>query len=81
MLESFANDSVVVDLTIDCKSNGLICVGKGLGSTLNTNDTQTFVSKNCNLLVLRDKTQNFVSYLCCSQYSFLTNLDHGDGTA
>lgn len=32
--EGFAKDSVVVDLSVDSKHNGIIMVGKGLRATL-----------------------------------------------
>jgi hypothetical protein len=47
VLEPLSDDSVVVDFAVDSKGDALVAVGKWLGSTVNTNDTQTFVSKNC----------------------------------
>lgn len=44
--QGFPNDSVVVDLAVDCECNGLVLVGKGLRSTVNTDNTQTLVSKD-----------------------------------
>lgn len=52
-LQSFPDDSVVVNLAIDCKGNALVLVRNWLRSTFNTNDTQTLVSKNWLLLVIR----------------------------
>jgi hypothetical protein len=50
-LQRFSNDSVVVDFAIDSKSNALILVGKRLSSTVDTNNTQTFMGKNWEVLV------------------------------
>lgn len=50
-LQCFANDSVVVDLAIDSKSNALILVGKRLSSTVNPNNTKTLMRKNLEALV------------------------------
>jgi len=50
-LQRFSNDSVVVDFAIDSKSNAFILVGKWLSSTVNTNNTQTFVGENLEVLV------------------------------
>jgi hypothetical protein len=50
VLESFSNESVVVDFAIDSKGNAFIAVGEWLGSTVDTNNTQTFVSKDCEVL-------------------------------
>lgn len=81
-LEGLSNDSVVVDLTVDGKGNSLIAVGKWLSSTVDTDDTQTFVGKNYMLLVttlwFADQLQ---SYLCCWPKSFHSNLVLCDGTA
>lgn len=49
--ECFSDDTMVVDLAIDSKGNGLILVGKWLSTTVDTNNTQTFVGKNCKELV------------------------------
>ena len=51
-LQSLPNDSVVVDLAIDCKCNAVVLVGNWLRSTVNTDDTQTLVSKDWLLLVI-----------------------------
>jgi hypothetical protein len=51
-LQRFSNDSVVVNFAIDSKSNALILVGKRLSSTVNTNNTQTFVGKNLEVLII-----------------------------
>ena len=50
-LQCFSNDSVVVYFAIDSKGNALILVGKRLSSTVNTNNTQTFVGENLEVLV------------------------------
>jgi hypothetical protein len=50
-LQSLPDNSVVVDLAIDRKGNALVLVGKWLRSAVNTDDTQTLVSKNWLLLV------------------------------
>jgi hypothetical protein len=50
-LEGLSNDSMVVDLAIDSQGNSLITVGKWLSSTIDTNDTKTFVGKNCKVSV------------------------------
>ena len=50
VLEGFANNSVVVDLAIDCQGDGLVGVGKRLGSAINADNTQTFVSKDLKLV-------------------------------
>jgi hypothetical protein len=47
VLETFANESVVIDFTIDCKGNSFIFVGEWLRATVNSNDTQTLVCENC----------------------------------
>ena len=62
-LQRFPNDSVVVDFAIDSKSNTLILVGKRLGSTANTNDTQTFVSKDFEVLVRVSNADFFAEFL------------------
>jgi hypothetical protein len=62
-LQRFPNDSVVVDFAIDSKSNTLILVSKRLGSTANTNDTQTFVSKDFEVLVRVSNADFFVEFL------------------
>ncbi len=46
VLESFANDSVVVYFAINSKGNGLIAVSERLRSRIDTNDGKTFVGKN-----------------------------------
>ena len=45
-LESFSNDSVVVDLAIDRERNALILVGEWLCSTVDSHNTQTLMSKD-----------------------------------
>jgi hypothetical protein len=45
-LEPFSNDSVVVDFAIDCKCNAFVRVGKRLGSTVDSYNTQPLVGKN-----------------------------------
>ena len=62
-LQRFSNDSVVVDFAIDSKSNTLILVSKRLGSTANTNDTQTFVSKDFEVLVRVSNADFFAEFL------------------
>jgi hypothetical protein len=62
-LQRFPNDSVVVDFAIDSKSNTLILVSKRLGSTANTNDTQTFVSKDFEVLVRVSNADFFAEFL------------------
>jgi hypothetical protein len=54
---------VVVDFAIDSKSNTLILVSKRLGSTANTNDTQTFVSKDFEVLVRVSNADFFAEFL------------------
>ena len=61
-LQRFPNDSVVVDFAIDSKSNTLILVSKRLGSTANTNDTQTFVSKDFEVLVRVSNADSFAEF-------------------
>jgi len=46
-LKSLADNSMVVNLSIDSKSNALILVGKRLGTRVNSHDAQTFMSENC----------------------------------
>jgi hypothetical protein len=46
LLQRFSDDSVVVNLAIDSKGNGLIPVGKRLRTTVDTNNTQTLVGKD-----------------------------------
>jgi hypothetical protein len=76
-LQRFSNDSVVVDFAIDSKSNTVILVGKRLSSTVNTNNTQTFVGKNLEVLVIAsDAISIAASYLCCWPCNFPTNLGH-----
>jgi hypothetical protein len=62
-LQRFPNDSVVVDFAIDSKSNTLILVSKRLGSTANTNNTQTFVSKDFEVLVRVSNADSFAEFL------------------
>ena len=50
-LESFSNNPVVVNLPIDSKGNALIVVGKRLGTRFNPYNAQTFVGKDCQMLV------------------------------
>jgi hypothetical protein len=78
LFQRLSNDSVVINLAIDCKGNGFILVGKRLRSTVNTNNTQTFVGKNFDALVIASKVRPLrrFSYLCCWPYNFPTNLDH-----
>lgn len=82
-LESLSNDSVVVDLAIDSKGNGLITVGKWLSSTIDTDNAQTLVGKDLKGLatpIFTDQSP-ILSYLCCWQQSFHSNLVLCDGTA
>ena len=58
LLQCLSNDSVVVNLAIDSKGNGLILVGKWLRSTVDTDNTQTFVGKNLEVLVLGREVDN-----------------------
>ena len=51
LLQPLSDQSVVVYLAIDCKRNGLILVGNWLRTTVNTNDTQTLMGKNWEMLV------------------------------
>jgi hypothetical protein len=46
VLESFTDDSVVVNLAIDSKGYALITVGEWLSSGIDTNNGETLVSKN-----------------------------------
>lgn len=62
-LQRFPNDSMVVDFAIDSKSNTFILVSKRLGSTANTNDTQTFVSKDFEVLVRVSNADSFAEFL------------------
>jgi len=74
-LQALPDDSVVVNFAIDCKSNVLILVGKGLRATLHTNDTQTLVSKNWPVVShTNPKVLPLNTYWCCWQGSFQTNL-------
>jgi hypothetical protein len=50
--QCLANDSVVVDFTVDSKGNAVVFVGKWLRSTVDTDDTQTLMSKDCEVLVI-----------------------------
>jgi hypothetical protein len=54
---------VVVDFAIDSKSNTFIPVSKRLGSTANANDTQTFVSKDCEVSVRLSNADSFAEFL------------------
>jgi hypothetical protein len=54
---------VVVDFAIDSKSNTLILVSERLGSTANTNDTQTFVSKDFEVLARVSNADSFAEFL------------------
>jgi hypothetical protein len=45
-LESFSNNSMVIDFSVDCQGDALVAVREGLSSAFNTHNTQTFVSKN-----------------------------------
>ncbi len=54
---------MVIDLAIDSKSKTLILVSKRLGSTANTNDTQTFVSKDFEVLVRVSNANAFAEFL------------------
>lgn len=54
---------MVVDFAIDSKSNTLILVSERLGSTANTNDTQTFVSKDFEVLVRVSNADSFAEFL------------------
>lgn len=62
-LQRFPNDAVVVDFAIDSKSNTLILVSERLGSTANTNDTQTFVSKDFEVLARVSNADSFAEFL------------------
>ena len=46
-LEPLSDDSVVVNFSIDSKSNALILVGEWLGPGVNSHNAQTFMSENC----------------------------------
>ena len=50
--QTFANNSVVVDFSVDSKCNAIIVVGKWLGTTVNAYDAQSFMGKNCKMSVL-----------------------------
>lgn len=65
-LQRFSNDSVVVDLAIDRKGYGLILVGKRLSSTVNTNNTQTLMGKNLEVLVMPSNLNSLVGFLTCA---------------
>lgn len=74
VLQSFSDDSVVVYLAIDCKSNALVFGGKRLRTTLDTDDTQTLVSKDCPPVSDNNpKLLPFKTYWCCWQDSCQTN--------
>lgn len=47
VLETFADESMVVNFAIDSKGNALIAVGQRLSTRINTNDRQTFVGQHC----------------------------------
>jgi hypothetical protein len=44
--QCLANDSVVVDFAVDSKGNAVVLVGKWLRATVDTDDTQTLMSKD-----------------------------------
>ena len=62
-LQRFSNDSVVVNLAIDSKGNALILVGKRLRSTVDTNNTQTFMGKNFEVLVIASRVLSNADFL------------------
>jgi hypothetical protein len=62
-LQRFSNDSVVVDFAIDSEGNAFILVGKRLSSTVNTDNTQTFVGQNCKVLVTASNANSFADSL------------------
>lgn len=78
VLESFTDDSVVVDLAIDSKCNALIAVGERLSSRIDANNGQTFVGEHCIEFSITPLTK---SSRCMSSHqygwpcSFQTNLD------
>jgi hypothetical protein len=49
--QCLANDSVVVDFAVDSKGNAVVLVSKWLRSTIDADDTQTLMSKDCEVLV------------------------------
>jgi hypothetical protein len=81
-LESFTDESVVVDFAIDSKSNTLIAVGKWLSSRVDTNDRQTLVGKHYEgSEIAPPKAELFATDLCGLRYNFQTSLDHDAYTA
>jgi len=59
-LQGFPDNSVVVNFPIDCKCNAIVLVGKGLGTTVNTDNTQTLVGKNWGLLAIKQPRDLFL---------------------
>ena len=62
-LEIFSDQPVVVDLSIDCEGNGIVLVGEWLRPTVNTDDAQTLVGKNCNRLLVCHATMEELKVL------------------
>jgi hypothetical protein len=60
VLESFADDSVVIDFAIDGKGNAFVAVGEWLSSRVNTNNGQTLMGKHCGRLENAPPKQNYV---------------------
>jgi hypothetical protein len=50
VLQSLSDQSVVIDLPIDRKGNGLLLVSEGLRSTVDSDNTQSLVCQNCEVL-------------------------------
>ena len=46
VLESFSNDSVIIDFAINCKGNAFVTVGERLSTRINTNNGETLVGKD-----------------------------------
>lgn len=47
VLQVLANKTMVVDLTVGGNGNGLIGVGEGLSTGLNTDDRKTLMAEDC----------------------------------
>jgi hypothetical protein len=59
--QCLANDSVVVDFAVDSKGNAVVLVSKWLRTTVDTDDTQTLMSKDCEVLVTALRYSSFYS--------------------
>jgi hypothetical protein len=52
---------VVVDFAVDSKGNAVVLVSKWLRTTVDTDDTQTLMSKDCEVLVTALRYSSFYS--------------------